>query len=82
MLKGGLALDFRLGERSRTTKHMDMVRHDDEDAAVADLIEAAATRLAKRASARHKVDRATSSPTISFSTEAIFPYDIPPILFR
>jgi hypothetical protein len=45
VLKGGLALDFRLRDRSRTTKDMDMVRHDDEDAAVADLIEATATDL-------------------------------------
>jgi transposase len=44
-LKGGLALDFRLKDRSRTTKDMDLVRHDDEEAAVADLIDAAASDL-------------------------------------
>lgn len=45
VLKGGLALDFRLKDRSRTTKDMDLVRHDDEEAAVADLIEAASRDL-------------------------------------
>jgi predicted nucleotidyltransferase component of viral defense system len=44
-LKGALALDFRLGVRSRTTKDMDLVRHDDEEAAVGDLIEAASRDL-------------------------------------
>jgi predicted nucleotidyltransferase component of viral defense system len=45
VLKGGLALDFRLKDRSRTTKDMDLVRHDGEEAAVADLIEAASCDL-------------------------------------
>jgi predicted nucleotidyltransferase component of viral defense system len=45
VLKGGLALDFRLKDRSRTTKDMDLVHHDDEEAAVADLIEAASGDL-------------------------------------
>ena len=45
VLKGGLALDFRLKDRSRTTKDMDLVRHDDEEAAVGDLIEAASADL-------------------------------------
>lgn len=45
VLKGGLALDFRLKDRSRTTKDMDLVRHDDEETAVADLIEAASGDL-------------------------------------
>jgi predicted nucleotidyltransferase component of viral defense system len=45
VLKGGLALDFRLKDRSRTTKDMDLVRHDDEEAAVADLIEATSSDL-------------------------------------
>lgn len=44
-LKGGLALDFRLKDRSRATKDMDLVRHDDEEAAVGDLIEAASSDL-------------------------------------
>jgi Nucleotidyl transferase AbiEii toxin, Type IV TA system len=42
VLKGALALDFRLGDRTRTTKDMDLVRRDDEDAAAADFIAAAA----------------------------------------
>ena len=45
LLKGGLALDLRLGERSRTTKDMDLARRDDEDAATADLIAAQALDL-------------------------------------
>jgi predicted nucleotidyltransferase component of viral defense system len=45
VLKGGLALDFRLKDRSRTTKDMDLVRHDDDEAAVADLIDAASRDL-------------------------------------
>lgn len=40
VLKGALALDFRLGERTRTTKDMDLVRGDDEEAATADLLAA------------------------------------------
>ncbi|MBI4870574.1 MAG: nucleotidyl transferase AbiEii/AbiGii toxin family protein [Candidatus Riflebacteria bacterium] len=38
ILKGALALDFRMGDRTRTTKDMDLVRHDDEESATADLI--------------------------------------------
>lgn len=38
ILKGALALDFRMGERTRTTKDMDLVRQDDEESATADLI--------------------------------------------
>jgi predicted nucleotidyltransferase component of viral defense system len=45
VLKGGLALDFRLKERSRNTKDMDLVRRDDEEAAVADMVEAVAVDL-------------------------------------
>ena len=44
-LKGALALDLRLRNRSRTTKDIDLVRHDDEEAAVGDLIEAASRDL-------------------------------------
>jgi hypothetical protein len=44
-LKGALALDFRLRDRSRTTKDMDLVRRDDEEAAVGNLIEAASMDL-------------------------------------
>ena len=40
MLKGALALDFRLGDRTRTTKDMDLVRGDAEESATADLIAA------------------------------------------
>lgn len=40
VLKGALALDFRMGNRTRTTKDMDLVRRDDEGAATADLITA------------------------------------------
>jgi hypothetical protein len=36
VLKGGLALDFRLGDRARATVDMDLGRHDDEAAASAD----------------------------------------------
>jgi len=35
MLKGALALDFRLGGASRSTKDIDLGRHDDEEAAFA-----------------------------------------------
>lgn len=40
VLKGALALDFRMGTRTRTTKDMDLVRKDDERAATTDLIAA------------------------------------------
>jgi hypothetical protein len=40
VLKGALALDFRLGDRGRTTKDIDLVRRDDEESATADLIAA------------------------------------------
>ena len=45
VLKGALALDFRLGERTRTTQDMDLVRNDNETAATADLIAAHAIEL-------------------------------------
>lgn len=45
MLKGALALDFRLRQRSRATKDMDLVRRDNEEEATADLIAAAAVDL-------------------------------------
>ena len=45
VLKGALALDFRLGERTRTTKDMDFVRSDNEAAATSDLIAAQAVEL-------------------------------------
>lgn len=40
ILKGALALDFRFGPRTRTTKDMDLARADDEEAATADFIAA------------------------------------------
>jgi hypothetical protein len=43
VLKGALALDFRLGGASRSTKDIDLGRDDDEEAAVEDI--AAAQRL-------------------------------------
>ncbi len=43
VLKGALALDFRLGGASRPTKDIDLGREDDEDAAIEDI--AAAQRL-------------------------------------
>lgn len=43
MLKGALALDFRLGGASRPTKDIDLGRDDDEEAAIEDI--AAAQRL-------------------------------------
>lgn len=45
VLKGALALDFRLGERTRTTKDMDLVRQDDEAAATSDLLAAQSVEL-------------------------------------
>jgi predicted nucleotidyltransferase component of viral defense system len=45
VLKGALALDFRLGDRTRTTKDMDLAREDDEEAATADFIAAQAVDL-------------------------------------
>lgn len=45
VLKGGLALDYRLGNRARTTKDMDLGRQDDAAAATADLMAAAALDL-------------------------------------
>ena len=43
VLKGALALDFRLGGASRSTKDIDLDRDDDEEAAIEDI--AAAQRL-------------------------------------
>lgn len=40
VLKGGLALDFRLGDRARTTKDMDLARQGDVETALEDLLEA------------------------------------------
>jgi hypothetical protein len=45
VLKGALALDFRMKERARATKDMDLVRHDNEESATADLIAAQAVDL-------------------------------------
>ena len=45
ILKGALALDFRLGARTRTTKDMDLARADDEEAATTDFIAAQAVDL-------------------------------------
>lgn len=45
ILKGGLALDYRLGDRARTTKDMDLGRQDDTATATADLMAAAALDL-------------------------------------
>lgn len=45
MLKGALALDYRLGPGTRTTKDVDIGRRDDEAAATADLIKAQAADL-------------------------------------
>ena len=44
VLKGALALDFRLRERTRTTKDMDLVCNDNETAATSDLIAAQTIR--------------------------------------
>jgi len=40
IIKGGLALDLRLGDRARTTRDVDIARQDDEEAATADLLAA------------------------------------------
>lgn len=45
VLKGALALDYRLGSGTRTTKDMDLGRQDDEEAATADLLKAQAADL-------------------------------------
>ncbi len=45
LLKGALALDLRLGGRSRTTKDMDLARYDDDEAATTDLLAAQAVDL-------------------------------------
>ncbi len=45
LLKGALALDLRLGARSRTTKDMDLARRDDEEAATTDLLAAQAVDI-------------------------------------
>lgn len=45
LLKGALALDLRLGARSRTTKDMDLARQDSEAAATTDLLAAQALDL-------------------------------------
>ncbi len=45
ILKGGLALDYRLGDRARTTKDLDLGRQDDAEAATVDLMVAAGLDL-------------------------------------
>ena len=45
VLKGALALDFRLGQRGRTTKDLDLIRRDDEEAATSDLLAAQSVDL-------------------------------------
>jgi predicted nucleotidyltransferase component of viral defense system len=45
VLKGALALDYRLGPGTRTTKDIDLGRMDDEEAATADFVRAQATDL-------------------------------------
>jgi len=45
VLKGALALDFRLESAGRATKDIDLLRRDNEGAAVEDLIAAQATEL-------------------------------------
>ena len=45
VLKGALAPDFRLGERTRTTKDMNLVRRDNDVAAANDLIAAQTLKL-------------------------------------
>lgn len=45
LLKGALALDFRLGAQARATQDMDLGRVDDADAATADLLAAQACDL-------------------------------------
>jgi predicted nucleotidyltransferase component of viral defense system len=45
VLKGGFALDLRLGAKARSTKDIDLARRDDADHATADLLAAQATNL-------------------------------------
>lgn len=45
VLKGGVALNLRVGPRFRTTKDLDLGRADDEQAATADLLAAQSTDL-------------------------------------
>lgn len=45
VLKGALALEFRLGITARTTKDIDLVYHADEEALIADLMKAQALNL-------------------------------------
>ncbi len=45
ILKGALALDFRLGDTFRTTKDLDLARQDSEEAATADFLAAQAIDL-------------------------------------
>lgn len=45
MLKGALALDYRLGPGTRTTKDIDLGRMDDENTTTADFVRAQATDL-------------------------------------
>ncbi len=45
VLKGALALDYRFGDRTRTTKDIDLGREDDEQAATTDFIKAQSTDL-------------------------------------
>ena len=45
VLKGALALDYRLGPGTRTTKDVDLGRTDDEDGATSDFVKAQAADL-------------------------------------
>lgn len=57
LLKGALALDLRLGARSRTTKNMDLARYDDEEAATADLLAAQSVDLGDYSGQSHLNER-------------------------
>lgn len=58
VLNGALALDFRLGARSRSTKDMDLVRLDSADAATADMLAVQTCDLGDHfAFAVHRTDR-------------------------
>jgi hypothetical protein len=46
IVKGGVALDLRLGDRARATRDLDLARQDNEEVATDDLLAAADTDLA------------------------------------
>jgi hypothetical protein len=74
VLKGGFALDLRLGAKARSTKDIDLARRDDADHATADLLAAQATNLEDyfvfTVERTHELDDATEGAAVRYRVTA------------